>query len=220
MGSIDGNLHVKGHLSAASMSVATAAVSNASISGDAGIERTKLALESLAVFPVNLTDFRVFDAFHTNLPGTSADDDLGLYGGAFATNSPQIKTYDVKAAGAVTLKARALIRLPVEYDSAETVVLRLHAGMETTVASVSATVAVAAYEVNKEGGISADLCATAAQSINSLTKADKDFTITATDLVAGDVLDVQITVAVNDAATGTAVIAAIGAVQLLCDIRG
>lgn len=220
MGTIDGSIHVKGHLSAGSMSVSAGSVSNTSISGDAGIERSKLAQEALASYPQKLTDCRVFDAYQTVLPGTSSSDDLGLYGGTFGSATPQVKTYDVKAAGAVTLRTRLQITLPPEYDDGETVQIRLHCGMETTVASVSATVDVECYEADLEGGVVADLCTTDAQSINSLTKADKDFTITPADLVAGDVLDVRITVAVNDAATGTAVIAAIGSIELLCDIRG
>jgi len=214
------SIHVGGHFTADTMTLPDASVSNASVKSDAAIARAKLAQDTLSRFPVKLTDLRVWDAFQTNLPGTSATDDLGLYGGTFGSASPQIKTYDLKAAGAQTLYARVQIPLPAEYDAGETVTLRLHAGMETTVADTSATVDVEAYESDSEGGISADLCATAAQTINSLVKADKDFTITPTDLVAGDMLDVRITVAVNDAATGTAVIAAIGAIELLCDIRG
>jgi len=214
------SIHVGGHLTADTMTLPDASVSNASIKSDAAIARTKLAQETLARFPVKLTDFRVWDAFQTPLPGTSATDDLGLYGGTFATNSPQIKTYDVKAAGAQTLRARALITLPAEYEDAETVNIRIHGGMETTVADGSCTVDVEAYEVDSEGGISADLCDTGAQNMNFLVKDDYDFVITATDLVAGDVLDVRISIAVSDGATATAVIAAIGAVELLCDIRG
>jgi hypothetical protein len=220
MGSVNDNWHVKGHLSATSMSIPSGAVSNTGIAGDAAIARTKLAQETLTKYPIKLTDFRVHDAMQTVLPNPSANDDLGLYGGTFGTDSPMLKTYDVKAAGAVTLYARVLVELPAEYDDAETVEIRIHAEMQTTVADTTATVDVECYESDKEGGISADLCATAAQSINSLVDDDYDFTITATDLVSGDVLDIRIAVAVNDAATGTAVVAAIGSVELLCDIRG
>jgi hypothetical protein len=92
--------------------------------------------------------------------------------------------------------------------------------MATTVASVSCTVDVECYELDKVGGISADLCTTAATTINSLVFADKAFTITPTTLSAGDVLDVRITIAVNDAATATAVTPTIAGIDLLCDIKG
>lgn len=185
-----------------------------------GLARTNIAQEALAKFPVKLTDFRVHDAIATNLPGTSANDDLGLSGGTFATSSPTIQTSDLKTAGATTRYARCLIPLPAEYDAAESVVLRIHAGMKTAVADTTATIDVQAYKSDEEEGISADLCTTSATTINSLTLADKDFTITATSLSPGDVLDVRIAVAVNDGAGGSAVIGMIGAVSLLCDIRG
>lgn len=220
MGKLDGNVHVAGHLSAGTMTVPSSAIANDQVHANADIARDKLAQTVLAPFPIPLIDFRVWDALQTNLPGTSAADDLALIGGAFSTNTPMLKTYDVKAAGAVTLRARALVRLPAEYDDAETVTIRLRCEMQTTVADVSATVDVEAYESDKNGGVSADLCTTAAQSINSLVDADKDFVITATGLVAGDWLDVRVSIAVNDAATATAVLAAIGHAALLCDIRG
>ena len=184
------------------------------------LARSTLLQESLAVYKIPLTQFRVWDALQTNLPGTSATDDLGLIGGTFATASPSIQTSDLKTAGATTRYARIEIPLPVEYVAGETVVLRFHAGMITTVADTSATLDVQCYESDSEVGISADLCATAATTINSLVLADIDFTITATSLAPGDMLDVRIAVAVNDAGGGTAVIACIGAAALLADIKG
>ena len=220
MGRIDGNLHIGGRLTADAMTIPDDAVTANSIHDDAEILRSQLIQEPLAEFVIRLTAFRVWDALQTNLPGTSATDDLGLIGGTFGTNSPKLKTYDVKAAGAVTLRARVLVQLPVEYEAGQTVNIRLRCEMETTVADVSATVDVEAYQSNDNGGISADLCATAAQSINSLTDANKDFVITPTTLAPGDWLDVRVTIAVNDAATATAVLATIGNASLLCDIRG
>lgn len=91
--------------------------------------------------------------------------------------------------------------------------------METSVADVSATVDMEAYELQMDGTISSDLCTTAAQSINSLTLANKDFVLTATNLAAGDVLDVRVTIAVNDAASGTAVQGVIDKLILRCDVK-
>lgn len=216
----DGDVYVAGNLSAGTMNVADNSVTNASVAATAAIARTKLAQDALTCYPVAFTDLRVHDSLNTDLPGTSASDDLGLYGGTFGTDGPLVRTYDVKAAGAVTLYARALVRLPAEYEGGETVQFRLSAGMKTTVSDGTATVDVEACKLDKDGGVGSDLCATAAQSINSLTFADKDFTITATTLSPGDVLDVRFAIAVNDVATATAVIGAIGGIDLLCDVRG
>ena len=202
------------------MTIPANAVTDNSVAANAAIQRSKLEQNTLRSFPINMTDWRVHDALQTVLPGTSASDDLGLYGGTFGSSGPLIRTYDVKAAGAVTLYARALVRLPAEYDPGETVSIRAKAGMVTTVADTTATIDFQIYASDKQGGVGSDLCTTSAASINSLTFANKDFSITATALSPGDWLDVRVTVAVNDAATGTAVIAAIGAIELLCDIRG
>jgi hypothetical protein len=89
------------------------------------------------------------------------------------------------------------------------------------VASVTATVDLEAYLSDKFGAVSgSDLVTTAATTINSLTPANKDFTLTATNLAPGEWIDFRIKVAVNDSGTGTAVIAAIGTVEFLLDIRG
>lgn len=220
MSTINDNLSVSGELTATSMVLPANTVTNASVSASAAIARSKLAQDTLKAYPVNLTDLRVWDALATNLPGTAAADDLGLIGGTFASASPMVQAGDLKAAGATTRYARFLVELPAEYDAAETVVIRIHAGMKTTVADGSCTVDIQAYESNAEGGISADLCTTAAQSMNSLTFADLDFAITATSLVAGDVLDVRVAVACTDAATGTAVTPTLGKISLCCDVRG
>ena len=116
----------------------------------------------------------------TNLPGTSAADDLGLIGGTFATASPCIETYDVKAAGAVTLYARAAFQLRPEYDAGQTVLIRAHAGMVTTISDTTATLDFQAFESDNESGISADLVTTVATTINSVTLADIDYAVTAT----------------------------------------
>lgn len=217
---ISGDLIVTGELAAATVALPAACITDTNVSNAAAIARAKLAQDVLKPYPVNLTDLRVWDAMATVLPGTAANDDLGLIGGTFATGSPSIQAGDLKSAGATTRYARFLVALPAEYDSGETVTVRIHAGMVTTVADTSCTVDVQAYESNGEAGISADLCATAAQSMNSLTYADKDFTITPTALVAGDVLDVRVAVTCTDASGGAAVIPVLGSITLLCDVRG
>jgi hypothetical protein len=205
---VSGNASVRGTLTVASDSIS------------AQTRDTILVQDAAVRCPVKLTDLRVWDAFHSNLPGTAAADDLALIGGTFGTAPPMIQAGDLKAAGATTRYARFEYTLEECYDDGETVSLILSAGMRTTIADTSCTVDVECYKHDKIGGISADLCATAAQSINSLTFADKSFTITPTTLVKGDVLDVRIAIACNDAATGTAVTPTIGNIDFALDIKG
>lgn len=181
---------------------------------------TILKQDANAIFPVMLTALRVHDAYQTNLPGTAATDDLALIGGTFGTAPPTVSAGDLKAAGATTRYARFQIQLPECYDAGETVTLSISAGMVTTVADTSCTLDVECYKLDKITGIGSDLCATAATTINSLTFADVAFTITPTSLEPGDVFDVRIAIACNDAATGTAVTPTIASIDLLCDIKG
>ena len=181
---------------------------------------TILRQDANAVFPVMLTDLRVWDSFATNLPGTAATDDLALIGGTFATAPPTISAGDLENAGATTRYARFQMQLPECYDGGETVTLLIYAGMATTVASASCTVDVQCYKLDKLTGIGADLCATAAITINSLVFAPREFTITPSGLVAVDVFDVRIAIACDDTGTGTAVTPTIAAIDLVCDIKG
>jgi hypothetical protein len=215
---INNDLIVNGNLAATSMTLASGSVVNTTVSGSAEIARSKLALETKK-YIIPLDSLRVWDAIQTPLPGTASADDLAFNGGTFGTSSPTIRTDDVKAA-TTTRRARFLVPLPAEYDPAGTVTLRASAGMVTTIAGTSATIDFEVYESNKATGISADLCATAATTINSLTFADKDFSVTSASLLAGDLLDVRVSIAITDAATGTAVIGAIGSLELMCQVRG
>lgn len=187
---------------------------------DTDVPRADIAQLADAAFAIPFESWRVHDAVATNLPGTSATDDLGFYGGTFGTSGPYIGTSDLKTAGATTRYARTQVRIPAEYEDGQTLTLRFAAGMITTVADGSATIDVEAYALDEDTTISADLCTTSATSINSLTFANKDFVITPTSRTAGELLDVRVAITVTDTASGTAVIGAFAAAKLLADIRG
>lgn len=184
--------------------------------------RSSLAQENLAVYPIPIVDWRVWDAMHTNLPGTGATDDLAVIGGTFGTGVPSIQTGDLKNAGATTRYARCQVQLPPEYVAGETVTIRVYAGMVTTIASTSATIDFEVWKSDRGILVSgSDLSTTtAATTINSVTFGNKDFVITATSLSPGDILDIRMAIAVSDTATATPVIGCAGSVELLIDIKG
>ncbi len=186
------------------------------------IARTDLLQDNLAVYNIPLTRLVVWDTMQP-LPAAGADDDLGLVCGTFASASPTLQADDHDSEGSAQLNyARLQLWLPAEYVDGETVIIRLHAGMLTNVADQAATLDLEAFLVDEEAGIGSDICATTAigAAFNTVTMADQDFTITAATLSAGSMLDIRITTSVDDDATGAAVIAKIGSVKLLCDIRG
>ena len=192
-----------------------AIVSAAAILG--AIARSAITQEDLAPYPVPVSQLRVWDAPSTvAVAATAANDDLAVVYNTHLTAGPTVETGDVKTTTS-TRKVGFEFVLPPEYVAGQTITLRANAGMKTTVAGTSCAID---FFVARRAAPTVDVCASAAQSINSLVAADLDFTITPTNCVPGDILDVVCTVAYVDAATGTAVIGQINSVKLLLDIKG
>jgi hypothetical protein len=83
-----------------------------------------LRQDANAIFPIDLTALRVWDAFATNLPGTAATDDLALVGGTFGTSPPVVSAGDLKAPLERLHDMHAFkCKLPECYDSGETITL-------------------------------------------------------------------------------------------------
>lgn len=183
--------------------------------------RNKITEESLAEDPLLMTDFRVHDDLAALLPGTASGDDLAIIEGGtgFGTDAPTVRTSDA-ANTTVTQRARIQYKLTDNYQAGQDVVIRLRAGMITTVANGTATIDVECYQHDEDGAVGSDLCQTGAQSINSLTKANLDFTINPATLAPGDMLDIRVTIAITDSATGTAVIGELSRGAVRRDIKG
>jgi hypothetical protein len=194
-------------------------ITNYTIAGNADIATTKLAQRALAESIVPLTQARTWNAVATNLPAAAADDDLGLVSGTWGTDPARITAGNVRTLGATTRRLYLAIPIPANYEDGQTVQLQIRAKMETTVADVSCTIDAEAY-VGADGAVGSDLVTTAAQSMNSLSAAAYTFTINATGVDPGDLLEVRLSIASNDAATATAVTPAIYSIALLCDTRG
>lgn len=194
-------------------------ITNYTIAGNADIAFTKIAQRVLAESVIPLTQARVWDAVQTNLPATPASDDLGIITGTWGTNPVRITAGDVKALGSTTRRLYLAIPIPSNYEDGQTIQLRIRAKMETTVADTSCTIDAEAY-VGSDGALGSDLVTTPATSMNSLSAANYEFPINATGVDPGDMLEVRLSIASNDAATATAVTPAIYSISLLCDTRG
>lgn len=193
---------------------------NSMVSAGAAIARSKLQQNALQKYIVPWSAFRVHDAIETLLPQPSANDDFGWPPTqTFGTVAPYLRSYDLKTL-TQAVYARAQFYIPPEYDSGQTITLRIRAGMVTTVAGTSATIDAEVHKADRDGAVGADICATAAKSCNTLVTADYDFTITPTGIVPGDWFDFRLALSVVDAATGTAVIGCVYEVAFLLDIRG
>lgn len=159
--------------------------------------------------------WRIWNDDDAVLPGAAAADDLGFIAGAFSSASPSIQSVDFGGT-TTTAYARCQIPLPPDYVAGQSVVLRFHAG-QIVVADTTCTLDMSAYKSDEELGIGSDLASAAsANNIKSATLADVDFTITATGLSPGDVLDVRISVTGDDSGNADDnITAVIGAIQLI-----
>lgn len=197
-------------------------IGNLTVNGGTSLNlaRANLVPTSGEPYPLFPFDFRVWDAFQTVLPSPAAADDLGITTGTWGTANPYLTSRDLNALGATTGYARTLFQLPPEYVSSGACSVRFAAGMLTAVASVSATVDVEIFKMNRDTLVSgSDLVSTAAQSINSLTFANYSFTVTPTSLAPGDLLDIRVAIAANSA-TGSSHFAVIAASELLLTVKG
>lgn len=156
--------------------------------------------------PQSFLDFRVWDTVSSLLPASAADDDMGLITGTFGTSVPTVQGVDF-GGGSTNEKCRFQYRMKDNYVAGASVSIRCHTGMLTTVSDQTAatTLDCEVYKSDREGaaaGTPTDLCTTAAQGINSLTLADKDFSLNPVGLAPGDLLDIVFTFAGTD--TGNA----------------
>jgi hypothetical protein len=208
-------------ISNVSLQIPNESLNYKALAGNAEILHTQLRQRVLQEYAVPWTNFRVWDAYHTNAVGTAATDDLALNTGTWGTDSAHLYAGDCKNLGPTTRRVVFFMPIPPEYEDGETIQIRVRAAMETTVASVSCTVDLEAYVSDGDGTVNAsDLITTSATSMNSLTPADYDFTVTAASVNPGDMLEVRLTIACNDSATATVVGPAVYNVSLLCDTRG
>jgi hypothetical protein len=143
---------------------------------------------------------------------------LGLTMGTHGTGSPTV-VGEAASGNTKTDKARFTFALPPEYVDGESVTVRVRAKEAVGAATVSTTIDVECYKSDKEGGIGSDICATAAQDVTT-SFANADFVITPTGLVAGDVLDIELTGVTTDTGGTVGTILTIGSVEVLCDIKG
>jgi hypothetical protein len=103
----------------------------------------------------------------------------------------------------------------------QAVQILLAAGADTTEASTTMNVDAEACKVHAtDGSVGADLVETAAQACNDLTAATKTFTLDASGLAPGDLLDIRVAITIVDAATPTAVKGVINNAYMHLSIKG
>lgn len=143
-----------------------------------------------------MEQWKVWDAMQTNLPGTAATDDLGLTTGTFLTDSPTIKSVDFGGTS-TTAYARRQFTMPMDYVTDSNFSIIINASMQV-VADASATIDL---QVAPTAAADTDICATAAQSVNSASGAVATFSCTPSlaSVSPGSTIDMRMTFAGTDA---------------------
>jgi len=173
-----------------------------------------LGRQDLAEYQIPFDRLKTWDAYATDLPGAAANDDLAVILGTLGADAPQVKSADAGGT-TVTAYARFEFAVPPEYIDGQTLTLRCEASMQV-VSDDTATLDAVAY---RQAAPATDICATAAQSINSATPANIDFTLTPTNVVSGDILSIRLCVAITDAGDAAANInAVIEQIKILADV--
>ena len=166
---------------------------------------------------IPFTRLRIWDNLAAGLPATPATDDIGIVHGTYGTDAPVLQTAN-GGTGGITAYARLLLECGTDWIEGETLKIRARAIMDTAVADTSCYLDMEGFVPDTDGSVGSDICATSQQDMNSLTRANYDFEFTTTNMTHGEQIDIRISIAITDAATGT-VIGEISDLRLLRDVR-
>jgi len=182
-----------------------------SVAGQIG--RTDLTEDVLQVYGIPVNQIMAADGAALAVSETAGDFFLSL-----GTN-----TIDLRGEESISETESSVgyiqFVLPPEYVAAGDVKIRFRCKIDGAGTDNSSTFDVEAYE-QADGAVGADICATAAESFAAKsTYYNKDFTITATGLVAGDILNIKFTAAVIESA-GSALAFYSDPPKMLLDVKG
>jgi hypothetical protein len=185
---------------------------------DASITRAKLATESLASFGIPIS--RVLQV--TGIPLVAAET-AGTFNVSVAANV-HLAQGEITDNESETSVALFQFVLPPEYVAAGAVTIRLPCALIKTGAAVNnaSTIDVAVFE-QASGAVGADLSTTTAAATFAAvdTWYNKDFVITPTDLVAGDIINVVVTSVIVDSEAGGGTLRLnLSPPRVLVDIKG
>ena len=183
---------------------------------DGSITRARMIQDDLKPYPIALSTFMAVDGAAMAVSEDSSD----LYrsvSGNIHTLLGRTPASATEAAAAVTQFA-----LPAEYVSGETITVRIKSQFINGSGADSSRDSFTDLEVFKQaaGAIGSDICATNNQSPTADdTYETFNFTVTPTGLVAGDILNLLITLScVGDDGNPTQL--QLGEVIVLCDVKG
>lgn len=197
--------------------VAAGSITNTEIDAAAAIARSKLAEDALTPHRIPLASVLGADGADLAITETAGD-----FYRSIGTN--QLLILGEVSNGTVGADVEASVgwfefQLPENYVAGGDIKIRAGVDVVGAGALGTCTIDFSAYLQNGlTGAVGSDLVTTGATAI-SKTEANKDFTVDATGLVAGDLLVIKMTTSVDNT-DSTAIQAQISRLDVLCDVQG
>lgn len=172
------------------------------------------ATARVVAIPLPLTSFRETAAMKDALGDAGDATSLGL---ADAAGSPLLGTTTNGGGTASASEVASVIAaLPQDYVDGEAVTLRVRAKVSAA-REVAQTVDAVVKKIG-DGALGSDICATAVKTLTA-AYADYDFTITPASLAAGDLLQIDLTLATDDTGGSSNGAPSIAAVSILPTVK-
>ncbi len=180
---------------------------------DGGLGRANLIEDELAAYGIPVNQIMAADGAPLAVAETAGDHFLNL-----GTNLIMLRGEEANNETEASVSYVQFV-LPPEYVAAGDVKVRLRCKIDGAGTNNGSTIDISAYE-QADGAVGGDLCTTAAETFAAKTTwYSKDFTITATGLVAGDILVIKITSSVTENAAAALAFYA-DPPKILLDVKG
>ena len=180
--------------------------------GAGAIDRAALTEDALAIFDLPIRNWMAEDGA---VLGIAAE--AGTFFVQDGTNQMYLQAEEAVSETEVSVM-KTSFTLPENYVDGEPITLRLVVDVTGAGTLGTCTVDASAYLQDNDGAVGSDLVATSAIAVTAASGA-KDFTITPTGLVSGDVLSIVVTTSIAETAA-TAIRAIVTKTQVLCDVKG
>jgi len=181
------------------------------------IDRTDLTQDLTSIYGIDLQNLKNNDG--TTLAAAAGAGVFGIISAGMGTGTALLAG---QAASGVSITSTAmfLFTLPVEYVAAGAVTLSLDVRESVGAATVATTFSCGAYESDGRGAVGGNIANAPSATDVTVNWATITSAITATNLVAGDILTVFIRLVSNDGGGAVGTVHQVGKVRLLLTVKG
>ena len=191
---------------------AALSIDNDDIAAGAVIARTKLATDALSPFEIPIRNWMAEDGAALGIA-----EEAGTFFVQDGSNQMYLQAEEAVSETEVSVM-KTSFTLPYNYVSSGLVKLRLTVDVTGAGTLDTCTIDASVREQDNDGAVGSDLVTTSAIAVTA-TSGNKDFAITDSGFVAGDILSIVVTTSIQESAA-SAIRAIITKTQMLCDVRG